>query len=189
MFDAKRDAMALIEALGVSRAAVQIVPGGPAFLHPGRSATLQFGPKLKVGWFGQLHPQALETLDAAGPIVGFEIFIDLLPAPKQRPTKAKPKLERSELMPVDRDLAFVVAEAIPAGDIVKAATAADRALVAKVDVFDVYRGVGVADGMKSVAVALTLQPKERTLTDVEIESSVAKIVAEIVKKTGGTLRG
>ena len=189
MFDAKRDAMALIEALGVSPAAVQIVPGGPGFLHPGRSATLQFGPKLKVGWFGELHPGALETLDAAGPIVGFEIFIDLLPAPKQRPTKAKARLERSELMPVERDLAFVVAEATAAGDIVKAAIAADRALVAKVDVFDVYRGVGVPEGMKSVAVALTLQPKDRTLTDAEIEASVAKIVAEIVKKTGGTLRG
>ena len=189
MFDSKRDAMALLAALGVSPSAVQIVPGGASFLHPGRSATLQFGPKLKVGWFGELHPKALETFDAAGPIIGFEIFIDLLPAPKQRPTKAKPKLERSELMPLARDLAFVVSEATPAGDIVKAAMSAERALVAKADVFDVYRGIGVAEGMKSVALALTLQPKERTLTDAEIEASVGKIVAEIVKKTGGTLRG
>ena len=189
MFDSKRDAMALLEALGVSPGAVQIVPGGASFLHPGRSATLQFGPKLTVGWFGELHPSALEALDATGPIVGFEILIDLLPAPKQRPTKAKPKLERSELMPLTRDLAFVVSEATPAGDIVKAAMSAERALVAMADVFDVYRGIGVAEGMKSVALALTLQPRERTLTDSEIEASVAKIVAEIVKKTGGTLRG
>ena len=85
-------------------------PGGPAFLHPGRSATLQFGPKNIAGWFGELHPSACEALDAEGPLVAFEIIARRDPAPKARPTKAKPKLERSEFMPLERDLAFVVAE-------------------------------------------------------------------------------
>ena len=167
---------------------MQIVPGGPAFLHPGRSATLQFGPKLKAGWFGELHPKALETLDVEGPLVAFEIILDVIPAPKPRPTKAKPKLERSEFMPLERDLAFLTAESTHAADILKAALAADRALVVAADVFDVYRGPGVPDGSKSVAVTVTLQPKERTLTDAEIEATVAKIVAEVTKKTGSTLR-
>src|SRR5271166_6102319 len=79
VFDAKRDAMALLDALGVATA-VQVVPGGPAFLHPGRSATLQFGPKNVVGWVGQLHPSVCETLDAEGPIVAFEMTLDVIPA-------------------------------------------------------------------------------------------------------------
>ncbi|MGA2493319.1 MAG: phenylalanine--tRNA ligase subunit beta [Roseiarcus sp.] len=187
-YDAKSDALALLAALGVAANAVQIVPGGPAFLHPGRSATLQFGPKNIAGWFGELHPNALEALDAEGPLVAFEITLDAIPAAKARPTKAKPKLERSEFMPVSRDLAFVVAESAPAGDILKAALAADRALIAAADVFDVYRGRGVPEGLKSVAIAVTLQPRERTLTDAEIEAAVAKVVAEVGKKTGATLR-
>jgi phenylalanyl-tRNA synthetase beta chain len=189
VFDAKGDALALLATLGVSANAVQIVPGGPAFLHPGRSATLQFGPKNIVGWFGQLHPAACEALDAEGPLVGFEIVLDAIPAPKARPTKAKPKLERSEFMPLERDLAFVVAESARAGDILKAALGADRALVTAAEVFDVYRGPGLPEGHKSVAVSLTLQPRERTLTDAEIEATVGKIVAEVAKKTGATLRG
>jgi phenylalanyl-tRNA synthetase beta chain len=187
-YDAKSDALALLAALGVAANAVQIVPGGPAFLHPGRSATLQFGPKNVAGWFGELHPATLEALDAEGPLVAFEIVLDAIPPAKARPTKAKPKLERSEFMPVSRDLAFVVAESAAAGDILKAALAADRALIAAADVFDVYRGPGVPEGQKSVAIAVTLQPRERTLTDAEIEAAVAKVVAEVGKKTGATLR-
>jgi len=187
-YDAKRDALALVAALGVAPNAAQVVPGGPAFLHPGRSATIRFGPKTKAGWFGELHPSALEALDAEGPIVAFEIVLDAIPPAKARPTKAKPKLERSEFMPVSRDLAFVVAESARAGDILKAALAADRALIADAEVFDVYRGPGVPDGRKSVAIAVTLQPRERTLTDAEIEVTIAKIVDEVAKKTGATLR-
>ena len=187
-YDAKSDALALLAALGVAANAVQIIPGGPAFLHPGRSATLQFGPKNVAGWFGELHPAALEALDAEGPLVAFELVLDAIPPAKARPTKAKPKFERSEFMPVSRDLAFVVAETAAAGDILKAALAADRALIAAADVFDVYRGPGVPEGQKSVAIAVTLQPCERTLTDAEIEAAVAKVVAEVGKKTGATLR-
>jgi phenylalanyl-tRNA synthetase beta chain len=187
-YDAKSDALALLAALGVAANAVQIVPGGPAFLHPGRSATLQFGPKNVAGWFGELHPAALEALDAEGPLVAFEIVLDAIPAAKARPTKAKPKLERSEFMPVSRDLAFVVTEGAAAGDILKAALGADRALITAADVFDVYRGPGVPEGQKSVAITVTLQPRERTLTDSEIEVAVAKVVAEVGKKTGATLR-
>ncbi len=187
-FDAKADAMAVLAALGVANA-VQVVPGGPDFLHPGRSATLQFGPKLVVGWFGQLHPSVCEALDAEGPIVAFEIVLDAVPAPKARSTKARSKLERSDFMPVERDLAFVVAEGVRAGDVLKAAQGAERTLISNIDVFDVYQGKGLAEGTKSIAIAVTLQPRERTLTDAEIEAAVARIVAEVSKKTGAALRG
>jgi phenylalanyl-tRNA synthetase beta chain len=188
VFDAKRDAMAILSALGVNANAVQVLPGGPTFLHPGRAATLQFGPKTIVGWFGQLHPSACEALDAEGPIVAFEITLDAIPAPKAKPTKTKPKLIRSDFMPVERDLAFIVGEPVSAGDILKAAESAERSLVARVGVFDVYRGEGVAEGAKSIAIHVTLQPRERTLTDAEIDAAMSRIVAEVSKTTGATLR-
>ncbi len=187
-FDAKRDAMTVLSALGVSPNAVQLVPGGPAFLHPGRAATLQFGPKTVIGWFGQLHPSALEALDAEGPIVAFEIVLDAVPAPKVRPTKTKTKLDRSDFMAVERDLAFVVDAAVRAGDVVRAAESAERSLVAKVGVFDVYQGDGVPEGSKSIAIQVTLQPRDRTLTDGEIDAAMSKIVAEVSRRTGAALR-
>jgi phenylalanyl-tRNA synthetase beta chain len=189
LFDAKSDVLAVLAALGVSIAAIQIVSGGPAFLHPGRSATLQFGPQNVIGWFGQLHPLAAETLEAEGPLVAFEIILDRIPAPKARPTRAKAKLERIDFMPVERDLAFVVPLKVRAGEIVKATLGAERGLIAGAEVFDVYEGRGVPDGHKSVAIAVTLQPRERTMTDAEIEAVVTKIVGEVAKKTGAVLRG
>jgi phenylalanyl-tRNA synthetase beta chain len=189
VFDAKADAMAVLEALGVPTGGLQIGRQAPDWYHPGRSGTLQFGPKMVIGHFGELHPRALEALDAKGPVVAFEIVLDALPPPKAKPTKVKPKLVLSEFQPVSRDFAFVVDRAVPAGDILKAAQTADRALVSDVSVFDVYEGPGIPEGKKSVAVAVTLQPTDRTLTDAEIDAVAGKIVAEVTKKTGATLRG
>lgn len=189
VYDAKADLLALLAALGVPLGGAQIVTGGPAWFHPGCSGTLQLGPKTKIGVFGELHPKWLESLDATGPIVGFEVFLDDLPAPKARPTKTRPKLELSELMPVQRDFAFVVDRAVTAADIVKAAQGGDRVLVTDVAVFDVYEGTGIPEGKKSLAISVTLQPREKTLTEAEIDAVAAKIVTEVGKKTGGVLRG
>ena len=98
-FDAKADAFALLEALAIPLGGVQIVPGGPPWFHPGRSARLQFGPKIVLGAFGELHPRTLELLDVKGPVVGFEITLDLLPAPKARATRARAKLVMSDSSP------------------------------------------------------------------------------------------
>jgi phenylalanyl-tRNA synthetase beta chain len=135
-----------------------------------------------------LHPRALQALDAEGPIAAFEIILDMLPAPKAKPTKIKPKLEISDLQPLSRDFAFIVDKNAAAGDLIKAVAAADRALIVDVSIFDVYEGVGVPEGKKSVGVAVTLQPRDKTLTDAEIEAVALKIVTEAGKKTGATLR-
>jgi phenylalanyl-tRNA synthetase beta chain len=165
------------------------VQGGPSWMHPGRSATLQFGPQNQIGCFGELHPSVLKTLGADGPVMALEILLDAIPAPKARPTKMKPRLDLSELQPLTRDFAFLVDRKVKADDVLKAARAADRALIADVSLFDIYEGKGVAEGAKSLAIEVTLQPKEKTLTDAEIEAVAAKIVAEVGKKTGATLRG
>jgi phenylalanyl-tRNA synthetase beta chain len=188
-FDAKADAMALLATLGIPAGGLQVVAGGPAWFHPGRSATLQFGPKNMVGAFGEIHPKILKALDLKGPLVAFEINLDALPPPKAKPTKMKPKLTLSDFQPITRDFAFVVGRQVQAGDIVKAAQAAERQLIVGVDVFDIYEGAGIDPDKKSVAIAVTLQPTEKTLTDTEIEAVSTKIVGEVTKKTGAVLRG
>lgn len=189
VFDAKADALALLAGLGVPVGGLQIVPEGPAWAHPGRSATLRFGPKGVIGAFGEVHPRILRALDVKGPLVAFEIHLDALPLPKSKPTKVKAKLCLSDFQPVSRDFAFIVDKAVAAGDMMKSAQNVDRALVAGASVFDIYEGQGVDAGKKSVALAVTLQPTEKTLTDTEIEAVSAKIVAEMAKRYGAALRG
>ena len=188
VFDAKADALAMLAALNVSIGGLQLIAGGPAWFHPGRSATLQFGPKAVIGHFGEIHPAIMEALDLSGTIVAFEIVLDELPAPKVKPTKVKAKLELPELMPVERDFAFLVDRSVKAADLIKAALAADRTLISTALIFDVYEGKGVPEGKISMGLAITLQPQERTLTDQDIEAVAAKIVAEVARKTGASLR-
>jgi phenylalanyl-tRNA synthetase beta chain len=94
----------------------------------------------------------------------------------------------SSFQPVERDFAFVVDRAVKAADIVRAAQNVDRKLIGNVTVFDVYEGEGIEPGKKSIAIAVTIQPREKTMTDAEIDALSAKIIAEITKRTGGTLR-
>ena len=189
-FDAKGDALAALAALGVNVANLQIAQGSaPAWFHPGRSAALQLGPKVVLGAFGELHPRTLKALGVDGPLVGFELSLDALPAPKAKPTRAKPPFEGSALQPLSRDFAFLVDRDTPAAELLKAAQAADRKLVTRVDLFDRYEGPGVPEGKVSLALAVTLQPRDKTLTDAEIEDLAGRIVAQVQKATGAILRG
>ena len=187
-FDAKADALTVLTAAGAAPAALQVVPGGPAWFHPGRSGTIQIGPQNVLGYFGELHPSALEALDADGPLVAFEVILERIPEPKAKPTRAKSALDLSQFQPVERDFAFVVERNVKAADIVRAAQSTDRKLISGVSVFDVYEGPGIEAGKKSIAIAVTLQPRDKTMTDAEIEALAAKIVAEVGKRTGGVLR-
>jgi phenylalanyl-tRNA synthetase beta chain len=188
-FDAKADALAVLVAAGASPQALQVVPGGPAWFHPGRSGTIQIGPQNVLGHFGELHPRALEAMDAEGPLVAFEVILEKIPEPKAKATRAKPALDLSAFQPVERDFAFVVDRAVKATDLVRATQGVDRKLITAVSVFDLYEGEGIAAGKKSIAIAVTIQPREKTMTDAEIEALAGKIVAEIGKRTGGVLRG
>ena len=187
-FDVKADVLAVLAAAGAPTQALQVVPGGPAWYHPGRSGTFQIGPQSVLGHFGELHPRTLEALDADGPVVAFEILLEKIPEPKVKPTRAKPPLELSPFQPIERDFAFVVEQSIRSGDLVRAAQSADRRLISKIAVFDVYQGAGIEPGKKSIAIAVTLQPRDKTMTDQEIEAVAGKIVAEVKKRTGAVLR-
>jgi phenylalanyl-tRNA synthetase beta chain len=183
-FDVKADVLAVLEASGLAASTLQVVQGAPAWFHPGRSGTIQMGPKNQIAWFGELHPGLLAEMDVKGPIVGFEMVLNAIPAPKQKGT-AKAALVLSDLMPLSRDFAFVVDAGIQASELLKAAKGADKALISDAQVFDVFK---LPDGKVSLAVSVVLQPKDKTLTDEEIDSTSQKIIAAVGKATGAVLR-
>ena len=188
VFDAKADALAVIEACGVPMANVQIERGAPGWYHPGRSGTIKMGPKIVLGTFGEFHPKALETLDVTGALCGFEVYLDAMQEPKRKATRTKPALDLSALQAVKRDFAFVVDRTVEAGTILKAAASADRKLIAAVNVFDVFEGASLGADKKSIAIEVVIQPVEKTLTDEDFDALTAKIVGNVTKTTGGTLR-
>ena len=188
-FDAKADALALLDALGVDVSRVQIVRSAPSWFHPGRSGSIQLGPQTVLAHFGELHPAVVEALDTEGPIVSAEVFLDRIPVAKPKAGRSKPALALSAFMPVSRDFAFVVDDGVEVAKIVKAVQGADKKLIGGVDVFDVYRGEHMAAGQKSVAIAVTLVPIDRTLTDEDIDKVSKAIIASVQKATGATLRG
>lgn len=183
--DAKGDALAVLAALGVPMAALQVTADAPGFYHPGRSGAVRQGPKVVLATFGEIHPKVLEALDLPGPAVAFEVFLDAVPEPKRR-KKGAPDLP--SFQPVRRDFAFIVEETVAAETLLRAARGVDKALVADVALFDVYRGKGVPEGSKSLGIQVTIQPREATLTDAQIESVADRIVAAVAKATGATLR-
>jgi phenylalanyl-tRNA synthetase beta chain len=183
---AKADVWTVLAALGVPMEALSVTADAPGFYHPGQSGTVRQGPKTVLATFGALHPRVLAALDLAGPAVAFEIQLDAIQDPKKR-KKSAPDLP--SFQPVRRDFAFVVAADLPAEKLLRAAKGADRTLVAGVALFDVYAGDKMEAGKKSLGVEVTFQPREKTLTEAEIEAASAKIVAAVVKATGATLRG
>ncbi len=188
-FDAKADAVAVLAALGAPVANLQVMADAPGWYHPGRSGAIQLGPKNVLARFGEIHPRVLDAMEVAGPLVAFEVFVTNLPLPKGKGTRTRPKFDPSNFPAVDRDFAFVVDDDVSADKIIRAARGAEKALVTEVGVFDVYSGAGIGDGKKSVAIAVRLEPRERTLTDPEIDAVAEKIVAAVAKATGATLRG
>lgn len=187
-FDAKADALAVLAACGAPVDNLQVSRDAPAWYHPGRSGSLRLGPNV-LAWFGELHPRVLKGMDVKGPAVGFEIFIHKVAMPRSKGGKTRPLLRPSPFQPVGRDFAFVVDADVAADSIVRAAKGADKALISDVRLFDLYEGAGLGENKKSVAIAVTLQPTERTLTDEDIEKVSAAVVAAVTKQTGGVLRG
>jgi phenylalanyl-tRNA synthetase beta chain len=183
--DAKGDLWALLAAVGVPLEALQVTTDAPSFLHPGRSGVVRQGPKTVMGYFGEIHPRLLAALDLPGPMVAFELNLDAVADPKRR---KKGSADLPAFQPVRRDFAFIVDSSIAADSVVRAAKGAERALIIGVSLFDLYQGDRMPQGKKSLGVEVTFQPRERTLTDAEIEAASQKVVAAVAKATGAALR-
>ncbi len=188
VYDCKADLFALLSALGQAPDRFQIAAAEQSHWHPGQSAALKLGPKVTIAHFGALHPGVLDKLDVNGPLYGFELNLNSLPIGKAKLSKTKTKLDRSDLQPVRRDFAFIVDNKASAQQFITAAKSADKQLIAGVTVFDLYKGDRIAPDMMSIAIEVTLQPKDKTLTDADIEAVSQRIIAAVEKATGASLR-
>jgi phenylalanyl-tRNA synthetase beta chain len=183
--DAKGDLWAALATIGVPMDALTITADAPAFYHPGRSGVVRQGPKTVLGSFGEIHPRVLAGLDLPGPMVAFSLNLDAVADPKRR-RKTAPDL--APFQPLRRDFAFLVDSTVTADAVLRAARGAERNLITSVSLFDVYEGDKLPEGKKSLAIEVTFQPRERTLTDAEIEAAGQKVIAAVAKATGAALR-
>lgn len=186
-YDAKADALAALESLGYDEGALMVMDGAAFWYHPGRSGTVRLGPKIIIAQFGELHPAILKAFDLDGPVVAAEIMLDALPEGRSRTGRARPPLALSDYQPVERDFAFLLDRGTPADKLLRAVRGADKGLIAAVSLFDVYEGPHVGEDKKSLALSVRLEPKDRTLTEADIESVAQKIIAAAAK-VGATLR-
>lgn len=185
VFDAKADALAALDAAEAPQS-VQIVREAPAWYHPGRSGAVKIG-KTVLAYFGELHPKILKAMDVKTTVCACEVFLDRLPPAKKKNGKGVKTLKLSAFTPIFRDLAFLVDRKVDADKIVSAAKNTDKVLITDVSVFDLYEGEALGD-KKSVAIQLTIQPVEKTMTDEEIESVCRRVVDAVGVATGATLR-
>jgi phenylalanyl-tRNA synthetase beta chain len=186
-FDAKAEALALLEAAGAPVANLQVMDGAGDAYHPGQSATLRLGPKTVLAAFGTLHPRLAKAFDLSGSVVAVELFLDALPGKRgsgfMRPAYAPPALQA-----VTRDFAFLVPATVSADALVRAVRGADKAAIVDARLFDLFTGAGVEEGSKSLAVEVTLQPGDKSFTDAEIKAIADKVVAAAAKLRA-SLRG
>ena len=185
MMDAKAMVWTVLAALGVPMEALSVTADAPGFYHPGQSGCVRQGPKTILATFGALHPSVIKALDLPKPVAAFEITLDAIHDPKRR-KKALPDLP--SLQPLKRDFAFLVDTTVAAEAVLRAAKGAERTLISGATLFDVYTGDKLPDGKKSLAVEITFQPRDHTLTDAEIEAACVKVVAAVAKTTGSVLR-
>lgn len=187
-FDAKAEALALLAEAGAPVDNLQVMgEAGPQF-HPGQSATLRLGPKTVLARFGLLHPATARAFDLTGPVAVVELFLDRIPAKKGAATFARPHYAPPALQAVTRDFAFLVPVALAAGDLVRSVKGADKANIVAVRVFDDFRGQGVPEGQKSLALEVTLQPLDKSYDEAALKAIADRIVAAAAKQ-GAVLRG
>ncbi len=186
-YDAKSDALAVLEACGAPAAKAQISDDAPEYYHTGRSGVLRLGKNI-IAQFGEIHPAILDQMGIKTPVVGFEVFLENIPQPRKKGT-AKPLLELSPFQPLTRDFAFIVKDDISGENLVRAAKAGNKKLITDACVFDIYKGKGIDDEYKSVALSITIEPKETTLSDEELENLMNDVIDSVANRCGGVLRG
>ncbi len=186
-YDAKDDALAVLEACGAPAANARVSRDAPDYYHPGRSGVLRLGKNV-IAQFGQIHPAILEEMGIKQEVVGFEVFLENIPAPRNKGT-AKQLLKLSPFQPVKKDFAFIVKSDVASDDVIRSAMSADKKLITHAEIFDIYEGKGIEDGHKSLALCVTLQPIDATLTDEQIEEAMTSVISTVADKCGGVLRG
>ncbi|WP_225008375.1 phenylalanine--tRNA ligase subunit beta [Novosphingobium percolationis] len=187
-FDAKAEALALLGEAGAPVENLQVMGEAGSQFHPGQSATLRLGPKQVLARFGMIHPVTAKAFDIDGPVALVELFLDRIPAKKGQSGFARAAYAPPALQAVTRDFAFLLPLGVPAGDLLRSVKGADKANITGARVFDDFRGTGVPEGHKSVALEVTLQPVDKSYDEAALKAIADKIVAAAAKQ-GAVLRG
>jgi phenylalanyl-tRNA synthetase beta chain len=191
VFDIKNDALRTLNEIGIDNSKMTVSNKTKKWYHPGRSGLLSLGSAegLELAYFGEIHPSIIKKLDLRiDNVLGFEIFLDNIPQSRKKIREAKPEFIVSDYQKVVRDFAFVIDEKYSSGEIVALIKKIDKQLIKAVKIFDVYQGDNISTGKKSIAFSITLEPKDKTLSENDIEQVSKKIVSKIQELTGATLR-
>jgi phenylalanyl-tRNA synthetase beta chain len=191
VFDIKNDALRTLAEIGIDISQIVISNEVKKWYHPGRSGLMSLGsidgPKL--AYFGEIHPSIIKKLDLrVETILGFEIFFDNIPTPRKKVRETKPQFVISDYQKVVRDFAFVIEDKYSSGEIIQLVKDIDKELIKFVKIFDVYQGDNIEGGKKSIAFNVTLEPKNKTLSEKDIEEISKKIISTVQNITGATLR-
>ncbi|MFM6950714.1 MAG: phenylalanine--tRNA ligase subunit beta [Novosphingobium sp.] len=187
-FDAKAEALALLAEAGAPVDNLQVMGEAGVQFHPGQSATLRLGPKTVLARFGMIHPATAKAFDLDGPVAMVELFLDAIPAKRGAASFARAHYAPPALQAVTRDFAFLVGADLAAGDLVRTVKGADKANIVSARLFDDFRGQGVPEGQKSLAIEVTLQPLDKSYTEEDLKAIAEKVTAA-ASKLGAVLRG
>lgn len=188
VFDVKKDIFEALETMGVKTDSLQITRNAPDYYHPKRSASVGFGKNI-IGCFGELHPATLKDMGISERVNAFEIYVDNIPVKKaKKKDVSKGKYDISDLPLVTRDFAFIIDLKTPVSDVVRCINGTEKQLDKTVKIFDVYEGDKMEEGKKSIALTVSIQPKQKTLTGEEIEYISNQIIKAVTNKLGGKLR-
>jgi len=191
VFDIKNDALRILNEIGIDSSKIAVSNKSKKWYHPGRSGMLSLGSGSgpELAYFGEIHPSIIKKLDLkTDNILGFEIFLDNIPESRKKIREAKPQFIVSDYQKVVRDFAFVVDEKYSSGEIINFVKKIDKELIKNVKIFDVYQGENITSGKKSIAFSVTLEPKDKTLSEKDIETVSKKIISIVQETTGATLR-
>ena len=191
IFDIKNDALRILNEIGIHSSKITVSNKSKKWYHPGRSGLLSLGSTSgpELAYFGEIHPSIIKKLDLKiDNILGFEIFLDNIPEPRKKIREAKPQFVVSDYQKVIRDFAFVIDEKYSSGEIINFVKKIDKELIKNVKIFDVYQGENITSGKKSIAFSVTLEPKNKTLSEKDIEEVSKKIISIVQETTGATLR-
>ncbi len=191
VFDIKNDAIRILNEIGIADSKISVSSKTKNWYHPGRSGLLSLGtingPEL--AYFGEVHPSIIKKLDLrTDNVLGFEIFLDNIPESKRKIRESKPQFVFSDYQKVVRDFAFVIDEKYSSGEIINLVKKINKELIKEVKIFDVYQGDNISSGKKSIAFNVTLEPKDKTLSDSDIDQISKKIISTVQDTTGATLR-
>ena len=191
VFDSKRDVIQTLHEIGLDPVKININSKTPNYYHPGKSGAIYQNSidKLPIAYFGEIHPNILHKADLkTDALIVFEIFIDRIKIGEDKLKDLKSKFQYSDFQKSERDFAFVIDKNFEVQELIKIISEVDEDLIKSIRVFDVYEGDNIDKEKKSVALNVTIQSSNKSLTDDDLNNLNKLIISNVENKTGAKLR-